>query len=374
MMLLVMLLLIGCGDQRVLEKLGFTQTTSYDLDPNTEESSDDEKQGQQKLLISVTIPRTRTENSRELITATAYTSKEAKIKLSSQTELTIVSGQLRNTLFGLSLAKQGIWEHIDTLVRDSSISPRVKVTIVNGSAHELLSKDYSQHNRTGKYLDRMLEKEAISQTVPEITLYRFTRDFLDDGIDAVAPIIKQLDEHVSIDGIALFQGDRYVTKVEPDDTLIFAFLRGRFKNGEMSVDMSEVGRINEHIMFSSMISKRKIKIKTTSEGQHYHADISINVRGSVLEYTGKLSLDNVEHQKQIEKLIAEYIKLKTEEMVAMMQKNNVDSIGLGKYVRNKLSYEEWKNLDWRRIYPNIEVTCNVNVRIKDFGKFVNIEQ
>lgn len=50
MMLLVMLLLIGCGDQRVLEKLGFTQTTSYDLDPNTEESSDDEKQGQQKII------------------------------------------------------------------------------------------------------------------------------------------------------------------------------------------------------------------------------------------------------------------------------------------------------------------------------------
>src|SRR5690606_24140257 len=112
MLLLIILLLTGCGDQRILEKLGFTQTTSYDLDPNQEQASNDEKQEQQKLLVSVTIPRTSDETSRELITATAYTSKEAKLKLQSQTEFRMVSGQLRNTLFGLSLAKQGIWEHI----------------------------------------------------------------------------------------------------------------------------------------------------------------------------------------------------------------------------------------------------------------------
>jgi len=374
MLLLIISVLTGCGDQRILEKLGFTQTTSYDLDPNQEQASNDEKQEQQKLLVSVTIPRTSDETSRELITATAYTSKEAKLKLQSQTEFRMVSGQLRNTLFGLSLAKQGIWEHIDTLVRDSSISPRVRVTIVNGSAHELLAKDYSQHYRTGQYIDRMLEKEAISQTIPEVSLYQFTKDFLDDGIDAVAPVIKQINDHVAIDGVALFQDDRYVTKIEPDQAIIFAILRGKFKNGEMSVDMSEVGRSNEHIMFTSLISNRKIKVKASPEAQRYYADISIDVSGSVLEYTGKLSIDNEEHQKQIEKTIEEYIKLKGEELIAMMQKNNVDSIGLGKYVRNKLSYEQWKNLNWRKVYPTIEVTCNVHVRIKDYGKFVNVEQ
>ncbi|WP_452472545.1 Ger(x)C family spore germination protein [Paenibacillus xanthanilyticus] len=60
---------------------------------------------------------------RENITVTAKTSKESKLLLSRKTELIMVSGQLRDTLYGLSLAKRGIWEYIDTLVRDPSISP-----------------------------------------------------------------------------------------------------------------------------------------------------------------------------------------------------------------------------------------------------------
>ena len=372
--LVITMILSGCGDQRILEKLGFTQTTSYDLAPDDEQSTSTEDQSKKKLIISVSIPRPDTDGgnkSREVLTATAYTSKEGKIKLSRQTELMVVSGQLRNALFGISLAKQGIWEHIDTLVRDTSISPRVKVTIVNGSAHELLAKDYPRHPRTGQYLDRMLEKEAGSQTIPEITLYQFTKDYLDDGIDPVAPIIKKTEEHIQLDGIALFQEDRYVTKIAPDQALTFAFLRGNFKQGEMSIDLSDVGRNDEHIMFSSMISQRSVKIKTGSGSNQYRADINIKITGSVQEYIGERSLDQDKDRKILENLIAEYIKLKAEEMVAMMQKNQVDSIGLGKHVRKTLGYERWKKLDWRNVYQNIEVKCNVKIHIKDYGKFVN---
>jgi len=367
---LILLVLCGCGDQRVLERLGVTQTTSFDLAPQ------EEQKASPLLVISNSIPRPDSvggNTNRELLTATAHTSKEGRIKLARQTELMLVSGQLRNTLFGISLAQQGIWEHIDTFVRDTSISPRVKVTIVNGSATQLLAQDYPQHSRTGQYLDRLLEKEADAQTIPEVSLYRFTKDYLDDGIDPVAPIVKATGEHLTLDGIALFQDDRYVTNIQPDQALIFAFLRGKFKHGEMNVNLSELGKENEQVMLSSVTSNNKIKITSADpESNRILAEISIMAKGSVLEYTGELRLDKPEDQQKLEKLIAQYIKLKAEEMIAMMQVNGVDSIGLGKYVRNKLGYERWKQPDWYKLYPSIKVNCHVSIRIKDYGKFVNV--
>ncbi|MNR65562.1 hypothetical protein D3C85_1886540 [compost metagenome] len=68
--------------------------------------------------------------------------------------------------------------------------------------------------------------------------------------------------------------------------------------------------------------------------------------------------------------VAENIRGKAQEMIKKLQQNNVDSIGIGQYVRNSLSYKAWKSLDWRKVYPRVEVECRVKVRIKDYGKYM----
>ncbi|MFX3635316.1 MAG: Ger(x)C family spore germination protein [Candidatus Pristimantibacillus sp.] len=358
--------LMGCGDQRILEELGFTQSVSYDLAEQKEGQTDNQ------LLITVSIPRADPEDrkvKRETLTATAKTIKQAKIKLDRMTELIIVSGQLRNNLFGISLAKEGLREHIDTLMRDPAISQRVKVTVVNGSAHDLLMKDYATHPRTGQYVDRMLQKQSNANTVPHMTLYEFVRDLFDDGIDPVAPIVKDNGSKVLIDGIALFNNDRYITKIEPDKSLIFAFLRGSFKQGDLSINLGQVGRPDEHVMFSSLLSKRTMKVTSIDNKQQFKVDIQFQVKGSVMEYIGELKLTNDNEKKKLEKLISDYISQETTKMITVMQRNNVDSIGIGAYVRNSLSYSEWTKLDWDQVYPQVEVNCSASLKIKDYGKF-----
>ncbi|WP_216828152.1 Ger(x)C family spore germination C-terminal domain-containing protein [Alkalihalobacterium elongatum] len=58
-----------------------------------------------------------------------------------------------------------------------------------------------------------------------------------------------------------------------------------------------------------------------------------------------------------------------EVIIKTMQQLNADSIGIGRYVRNSISYKEWRQIDWREVYPNIHVTCNVEAEIRDFGYF-----
>lgn len=349
----------GCtSDVRILERVGFTHTTSYDLLPNN------------KLKISISIPKTEQAKSvsREVLTTTANSSKEARINLSRQTSRQIVSGQLRNTLFGLDLAKKGLWNYIDTLVRDTSISSRVKVTVVNGEAHEMLAKNYAEHPRTGQYIDRLLEKEIKGHSIAKVSLFEFARDYYDDGIDPVAPLVRDGGKHVILDGIALFRGDQYAMRVPTEKGIIFSFLRRDFKQGEISVELNKTEGALETVMFSSLTSKRKIKVDHGSNGQ-VRVTIDVKVRGSVLEYIGDLKLNNTEERHELEERISRHISNQAEDLVREMQMHQVDSIGIGSYVRNSMTYNSWKAMNWKEEYPKAEVTCKFNVTIKDYGKF-----
>ncbi|MCA0755533.1 Ger(x)C family spore germination protein [Paenibacillus sp. N4] len=363
-LLLAGLLAAGCGQQRILEKLGFIQATGYDL------PSEQEREKGRELLVTINVPKADPQGKMKLetLSASVKSSKEARIEFARQTELSLVSGQLRNTLYGVSLAKIGFMNHIDTLVRDPSISQLVKVSVVNGSAHDLLIKRYPEHPNTGQYVDRLLEKESISMAIPRITVYDFTRDYYDDGIDPIAPILKQNAKNIAVDGIALFHNDQYKTRIEPDKTLIFAIIRQNFKYGEMSINLAEDKGEEGQVIFSSVINHRKIRV-TREQTDRFSVVIEIVTRGSVHEYTGNLKLSDDADRKKVESLIAGHIEREAGDMLVLMQKNKVDSIGIGQYVRNSMSYSEWKKLNWEEVYPRISIACKAKVIIQDYGKF-----
>jgi spore germination protein len=358
------LCLSGCTDTRQLERLAFIHTIAYDLKQKTENGKEADY-----LEVTDTIPIAdpETKKARELLSAVVKTSKEAKIELSRKTNRILVDGQVRNCIFGLSLAKQGLWKYIDTLRRDPSVGQRLFIAVVDGNAHDLLIKNYHQHPITGHYIYRLLEKEGRIQTIPMTSLYTFTRDYFDDGIDPVAPIIKQEKNNVRVNGIALFHQDRYVTKIPLKKGTLFALLRGNLRQGEISIAVKR-GKKTERVMYISILSKHHVKVKRLANSHQYEVDLNLKIQGSVLEYTGSLDITKEKERKKLELLMSNGVKKDLDQLASFMQKNGVDSLGLGSYVRNSLSYKEWKALNWGKIYPNIKVVNQVDLKIKDVGK------
>ncbi|URN93955.1 MAG: Ger(x)C family spore germination C-terminal domain-containing protein [Candidatus Pristimantibacillus lignocellulolyticus] len=144
-----------------------------------------------------------------------------------------------------------------------------------------------------------------------------------------------------------------------------------FKQGEISINLKEISEESEHVMLSSLNSKRDIKVTSNLEKNHFTVDISLNIKGAILEYVGDLRLANDKDIKELEGIVSQYVNEQAKIMIKEMQKNNVDSLGMGKYVRNSLTYNQWSNLVWHDHYPNVEVLCNTKVSIKDYGKFGN---
>ncbi|WP_229695910.1 Ger(x)C family spore germination protein [Paenibacillus albidus] len=356
----VICLLAGCeSDERILEQMALVQTSAYDLLENNKI----------RVLSSIPVIEPDSDVQRQLLTAENDSIKEARLIFSRETDLTVVSGQMRNTLFGISIAKAGLARYIDTLLRDPSIALGVKVTVVNGGAGELLSKNYKSHLDTGRYIDHLLEKEASVNSIPKATLYEFSRDYNDDGVDPVAPMVKDAGEKATIDGIALFNKDRYVMRIPARNGLIFALMKNNLKQGEIALNMGEVEGRKLVVMFSSLLSKRKVKVHHL-EGERFSADIHVNVRGSILEYTGQEDLTDTDQRKKLEEDIAAHVTARAEKMIQDMQRNKVDSLGIGQYVRNSLSYKRWKATEWKDVYPRVKINCRVKVKIKDYGKYI----
>ncbi|MBB3112094.1 spore germination protein [Paenibacillus phyllosphaerae] len=364
------LLVTGCRDQRIIERMGFTRTVAFDLPPDDGESQD---QKDKMLRVTLSIPKAQPENSRIVLTTTAHSSKEARVIVSRKNNRRIVSGQLRSALFGSRLAKEGLWKYIDTLVRDPSIGSKVNVVIVSGNANALLERDFKQYPSTGEYIDDLLRNASGLTEIPQANLHTFARDYFDKGVDPVAPLLKEDKQTLSVDGIALFRSDRYVGRIPPTKSLLFSFLHDNIATGEIVMKLPGAeGAKDEMIMLSFVASKRKITAKVRKpvrSGDDVAIDIRLRISGEVLEYTGKLNLQKTEDQLVLEKQMKAYVEKETKTLIEEILKLKSDPFGFGKKVRNQISYREWDKLQWHdAILPGVSVQVHADVKVKDIGK------
>lgn len=364
---LLLATVMGCGtktDERVLENLGITQSIAYDLE-DEEQDGDTPKRLRTTIIFPNTDPISR--NEVYVISAVAESSKAGRVILARQTKRTLVSGQMRSAIFGEDLAKEGLRPYMDTLYRDPTIGTRVRVAVVEGKASEILYRKDKEDPRIGRYVDRLLEKEAEKHDIPEITLHRWLRDYLDDGIDPVMPLIVNAKTAVSTSGIGLFLEDRLVHKLSPQESIYFVLLFENFRQGEVGITLKSDNGTDVPIMLSSIINSRKIHVSRLSDPPYFRVSINVHIEGSITEYMGEHDLGDYQQIFKLEQDIARFMQDKLNAMIQHMQKHRVDSIGIGKKVRNMLRYKEWKALDWRETYAQMDINVQVKVSIKDTG-------
>lgn len=352
-------LLAGCSqDQRVLERIGYIETAAFDAAPEN------------KLQVTISMPLVTQfarngETTDELLKTICSSPKEAKSSLSFRTSRTIVSGQIRTILFGEALARRGLWAHMDTFLRDPSISIRTAIVVVDGKAGEVIGHEYPRHTKTANYLNKLLQKEFNKQSTPRTALYQFTRDYYDDGMDPIAIMVKEQGKDIAISGIALFRGDRMIDKLPGEDIFLFSFLYQNLQQGEFSLSSDDPDL--KTISFRAVKSKRRIEVTKRSSGE-YEADIYLKVEGGVEEYIGGAKLSTPERAK-VEQLVSQHIATEAQRIIKTMQQNKTDNIGLGKYVRNKMGHAEWEQTSWHEMFGQIPVRVHCSFYMKNFGTY-----
>ncbi|MGM7684302.1 Ger(x)C family spore germination protein [Cytobacillus sp. Hm23] len=357
-LLLCFLVLSGCYTSYGIDDLAMINAIGFDL-------SDEEEA---YLSVTAVYPRATEKGSvYEVLSATGNSMKDVEIDNMGQSSLEIVNGQLEIMVFGEELAKQGIFPIVQTALRDPSIGSRVKFAMAREESSSILTTQLEKEPNIGLYLDTMLTKFDKTFVFPSVNLYQFTRSYFDDGIDPYLPVFISTSDGIDFDSFALFDDDKLITTIDKKRAVYLFFLRENFKKGLLDVDLKK-GDIAQHIHLSYVRNKHKIHVTRDGENQ-FSVKIDIKVTGSLEEYTGDLKIEDTNEQKKLEKTIKKIVDKETTAVIEFLQENNVDTLGIGQKIRNSLTYDEWTNLEWDKVYPEVDVSIDSTIKIRNIGKF-----
>ncbi|MBB6732592.1 Ger(x)C family spore germination protein [Cohnella zeiphila] len=364
---LLMLMMTGCSDQRIIEKIGFIRTIGLQAAAE-DEGEEEEEENTGKIKVTISIPKTK-EQDVIVYSTVSKTIRQAIKVFDLQNDRKIVNGQLRQIVFDTALSRKGIWKYLDTLMRDGSVGNRVHVVIAEGDLNHMLSRNFEQSGPAGEYIDNLLRTERRMGDVPDSNLYTFLRDYKDDGIEPSASILKETGNSLIVNGIALFQEDRYVGKIDAEEKIYFGMLLGNIRAGDMFLDYPDKDFVSEDSTLMRFNSSRKLKVLSVGGGaQPPKEKISLKLTGTLLEYNGGLDLESTAERHQLEDEIEKFVQLKCEAVLATMKELKSDAIGVGQHVRNAMPYAAWKRLDWPEEFARSQIEVHVDVHIKSFGK------
>ncbi|MYL64649.1 Ger(x)C family spore germination protein [Bacillus hwajinpoensis] len=353
--LLAILMLAGCNDQKVIEDLAIISMMSFD--------QTDEPAGDLKITASFPNLTSETSNEEQIIETIANSKKEAEDLLSSKTRQQVVNGQIHSVILGEQFARHGVKSVINSMERDQEIGSQVKVVVADQEGSEIIRTEVVPD--IGSYIDKMLKTESDKFTIPETDIYHFSRDYYDDGIDPVAPLFSKQDGRIVLVGTALFRNDRYVDHLDLIQSKILMLLLKKVERSELTIKMAQEEEIR-NVHFDYVTSHRKVNVYKKA-GKIDHITIRVKMRGSVLEDTGKEGISSTKEIRRLESLVGRHIQGKAEEIIEILKENQTDSLGLGQYIRQSLSYEEWTALDKERLIETVPVSVEIDVTIKDTG-------
>ncbi|MBU5671211.1 Ger(x)C family spore germination protein [Paenibacillus brevis] len=349
----------GCSsDRNILERVGYVRTVGFDAEKDN------------MIRVTVNIPliiaeANETRQQEEIFSKVVRSSKEARILMSRRTSRKMVSGQINTILFNEELSRRGLWSHMDSLLRDFTISKRTEIAVVEESARDIIETHLPGHSRTNQYIDRMLKKEFETQTLPHVLLHHFCRDYFDEGRDPITPFLSKSGKDLEVSGIALFKKDRMVGKLSANDIFYFSIIYHDQDRGEFTLGLNRPELYS--ISFHAINNTTRKTISKTPDGR-YRADIRINIHGGVTEYIGNLKMSTSE-RTELEHILSRHIEEECNRVVKKLQQLGVDSIGIGQYVRNKVSYQEWKAFYKDNYIQDMDIVVHTNFKVKNFGNF-----
>ncbi|CAG9607127.1 Ger(x)C family spore germination protein [Pseudoneobacillus rhizosphaerae] len=356
----ILLMTTGCAQKRIIDDLALINAIGYDLSEENEEN----------LKVTATFPIITKDGKydRKTIIVEGKSSKSAREKLKHKTNMQLESGQIRVSLFGTELAKQGLLTQLDTFVRDPNIGSRVLLALGKPVASDILTLQIENEGQNATFLEQAITKLHSESKTINYDIFQFLRDLYDDGMDPILPAYKVEDNDLKYDGVGLFQGDRLIDYLNPEDSKLLFLFRKEIIHGDLEQEIElEEGKVQQ-IMLSYVQTKHHIDVNSVAM-DNLVATIDLEIQGDVLEFTGEEDLSDPNIQMKVEKLISDQLKSKGNKLLLQLQKMQVDPIGIGQHVRNHMKYMRWKKLNWYEEYQNMEINVNITVKFSSNGKW-----
>lgn len=393
----VFIALPGCWDQQEVDRLGIVMATGVDTAPG----------GRIRIVVQNVNPSALARGAtggggggvggagRGLTTGKSYrirsvegdTILEAIRDLSRESPRRLFFAHNQVLILSEELARErGVQEVLDFFERNPQIRRTTWLLVGRGDLVSLLDEPgrleptpaqriagiVDNRDRTSEYAAQrlgdfleLMESEgtqpftAVVEPLPNPAVPEKQREFAAEGQTP------EPGENITLNGTAVFRGDRLAGWLSPIESRGLLWVRGEVEGGVIQVTSAEAGGMRVSLEILRSETKLEPQIR---DGQIY-ITVAVREESNLGETMGPLDLTRPETITRLESLQAEAIRSEIEAALAKAQQEiGVDVFGFGESVHRKYP-REWKELKkmWPELFPGVQVQVQVDSKIRRTG-------
>ncbi|MDI3508386.1 MAG: spore germination protein [Clostridiales bacterium] len=358
-MLALSLMLTGCWDAKQLQDMYM----SYGIGIDTAENQPN------MVTVTLTAP-TLTEGAKEqlqILSSQGHSIDEAINDMQAKSHQIISVAHDRVLVIGEQAAKNGISEYLDTFVRNPSIRNDMYVTVAKGKAEELLNIQLKQDPFIALYLTQLLEKNRRLSKVPLVTVVDLFGKTIDKDSDPVLPYVEvtKSKDGLIARGIAVFADDKYKGNLLNDGAVVFMMMSNKAKSVNLTYK-SFKSTENDDVYSTVNIHGISNDIKCRLNGDKLSIDMKVKGDADLIEHKVTRPLSESDIGREEQALERELISDMNDVMRKLQKEYGSDPLGLGQCV--KIEYPDYyNNIDWKSIYPDVDVNISTDININRIG-------
>lgn len=171
-------------------------------------------------------------------------------------------------------------------------------------------------------------------------------------------------ESLAMVGLAVFQGDKMVSKLDAVESRGVLWLRGESKRGNIVVEVPGQG----YVVQGQIFARRTLQIK--QEDGNLRAKIVIYQDGDLIEHNlDQFELDSAAI-KELDGLLTARIQADVEAILRKIQQElKTDIIGIGNRAY-RLYPQLFQSLDWQDYYPTMPIELEVHASFRRTGEML----
>lgn len=337
------LLLSGCADLNESDKLTIVPGIAFD-----------ENDGEYRLLTEI-VSAAEGEGAAgkpqsSLIESRGRTITEAineNILLSGNI---LYYAHVQVIVIGRETAERGVREYIDYINRQNTFRMLLRPVISATEAAELLEAKPLKTEVGSFELREILASNGRLYHAPDIPMYQFANEVLEEGIEGILPLAyvedNQGEPTSKISGTALFVGDRMAGTLTAKETQYLLWLRGKVRGGTVTLgqDVFEVLSGKASLDCGAETVKIKLWLKLSAE-------------------EGRLE------GERAERLLKEQIEGDIAALVRKLQELGCDAAGFGRRLK-RAHAKEWREAapDWAERFGSLRISVEAEPRITVFKR------
>lgn len=290
---------------------------------------------------------------------------DAMAKLQEKLPRRIFWGHGEVFVIGEKMAKEGIREHIDFLMRDPEPRERADVLVCKGKAKTVLELLPPLERSSAEVLREMAKTRIGVKTTVNDLAQMLTGDAGAIALPWVEilppkPDKKEKQTIPYITGTAVFKKDKMVGQIDDKVTRGLLWLRNEIKLAIVTVSPKEAdGQVSTRLLHSHTELIPEIK------DEKWTMTVRIETEDYVVQNTTNLSLANPKYVKVIENDLKEDIVRRVKMALAQGQnKFKADIFGFADAFHRKYP-KQWNEAKerWDKIFPEIEVNIEAKAKI-----------